>query len=100
MPQACPSPRLYPATRTESNGKQQRLIREADTFFIASSHRDGGADASHRGGNPGFVHVLNETKLIWPDYSGNGMFQTLGNLAIDPRAGLLFMDFESGARCN
>lgn len=76
--------------------QQQRLIREADTFFIASSHKDGGADASHRGGNPGFAHVVNETKLIWPDYSGNGLFQTLGNLAADPRAGLLFMDFEGG----
>ena len=78
-------------------GKQQCLIGEADTFFIASSHKDGGADASHRGGNPGFVYVVNETKLIWPDYSGNGMFQTLGNLAVDPRAGLLFMNFNNGS---
>ena len=76
---------------------QQRLIREADTFFIASSHPDGGMDASHRGGSPGFVYVVNERRLVWPDYSGNRMFQTLGNLATDPRAGLLFMDFASGS---
>jgi hypothetical protein len=53
-------------------------------------------DASHRGGNPGFVQVVNERRLVWPDYSGNSMFQTLGNLAVDPHAGLLFMDFAGG----
>ena len=77
--------------------RQQRLIHEADTFFIASSHQEGGADASHRGGNPGFVQVVNESRLTWPDYSGNGMFQTLGNITAHPLAGLLFMDFESGS---
>jgi predicted pyridoxine 5'-phosphate oxidase superfamily flavin-nucleotide-binding protein len=73
--------------------RQRRWIREADTFFIASGHPDGAMDASHRGGNPGFVQVVNERRLVWPDYSGNSMFQTLGNLAVDPHAGLLFMDF-------
>ncbi len=55
-----------------------------------------GADASHRGGNPGFVRVLDASRLAWPDYSGNRMFQTLGNLARDGRAGLLFIDFDTG----
>lgn len=77
--------------------RQQRWIREADTFLIASSHPEGGADASHRGGNPGFVRVLNENLLGWPDYSGNMMFQTLGNVAANPHAGLLFIDFEAGS---
>jgi predicted pyridoxine 5'-phosphate oxidase superfamily flavin-nucleotide-binding protein len=76
--------------------RQRHRIREADTFFIASRHQDGGMDASHRGGNPGFVHVMNQSRLLWPDYSGNSMFQTLGNIAIDPHVGLLFMDFEGG----
>jgi uncharacterized protein len=76
--------------------RQQRWIREADTFFIASSHPEGGVDASHRGGNPGFVRLLNERSLEWPDYSGNMLFQTLGNIAANPRAGLLFIDFEGG----
>lgn len=76
--------------------RQRHWIREADTFFIASQHPDSGMDASHRGGNPGFVHVVNARRLVWPDYSGNRMFQTLGNIAIDPHVGLLFMDFEGG----
>ncbi len=76
--------------------KQRRWIHEADTFFVASSHPDGGVDASHRGGNPGFVHVMNESRLVWPDYSGNMMFQTLGNIAVNPRTGLLFINFEDG----
>jgi predicted pyridoxine 5'-phosphate oxidase superfamily flavin-nucleotide-binding protein len=76
--------------------EQQRWIHQADTFFVASHHREGGADASHRGGSPGFVRALNANRLIWPDYSGNTMFQTLGNIAANPHAGLLFIDFESG----
>jgi uncharacterized protein len=73
---------------------QERWIREADTFFIASHHPEGGSDASHRGGRPGFVRVLNDHRLVWPDYSGNTMFQTLGNIAVNPQAGLLFIDFK------
>jgi uncharacterized protein len=75
---------------------QQQWIREADTFFIASHHPEGGADASHRGGPPGFVRVLNSHQLVWPDYFGNTMFQTLGNIAVNPQAGLLFIDFKTG----
>ncbi len=75
---------------------QQQWIRKADTFFIASVNPESGADASHRGGYPGFVHIIGENLLLFPDYKGNMMFQTLGNLAVDPRAGLLFIDFEQG----
>jgi len=83
--------------RTERlDGRQQTWIARADTFFIASFHTAGGADASHRGGNPGFVRVLDERRLAFADYSGNNMFNTLGNLAGYPPAGLLFVDFESG----
>ena len=78
-------------------GEQQEWIRQADTFFIASHHSEGGADASHRGGNPGFVCVLAPNRLVWPDYTGNTMFQTLGNIATNPNTGLLFMDFEQGS---
>ena len=53
-------------------------------------------DASHRGGNPGFVKVTEPARLIFPDYAGNNHFNTLGNLVLDPRAGLLFVDFEHG----
>ena len=79
-----------------------RSIREADTFFIATGHRGEGddprfgMDASHRGGEPGFVRVEGDRRLVFPDYAGNNHFNTIGNLVVDPRAGLLFVDFESG----
>lgn len=76
--------------------EQQAWIGRADTFFIASAHREGGADVSHRGGNAGFIAVQDHTTLAFPDYPGNTMFNTLGNLTADPRAGLLFVDFETG----
>ena len=53
-------------------------------------------DVSHRGGPPGFVQVVDEQRLWLPDYSGNGYFNTLGNLASAPRAGLLWLDFVHG----
>lgn len=70
------------------------LIRNADTFFVATAHPDRGVDVSHRGGNPGFVKVLDNRTLRIPDYPGNSMFNTLGNLALNPNAGLAFPDFE------
>ncbi|WP_267242607.1 pyridoxamine 5'-phosphate oxidase family protein [Streptomyces sp. PR69] len=76
---------------------QQLAISTADTFFIATATPDGDADASHRGGNPGFVQVLSPTHLRWPDYAGNAMFLTLGNLALNPAAGLLFPDWRNGS---
>jgi len=89
------SPRLARQT-TSLNGELQQWIRRADTFFLASFHPLGGADASHRGGFPGFVQVLDERTLIWPDYNGNGMFNTLGNITENPNSGLLFLDFKQG----
>ena len=75
---------------------QSALIAAADTFFIATADRAGNADASHRGGNPGFVRVLSPHVLRWPDYVGNAMFNTLGNLEVNPAAGLLFPDWQTG----
>lgn len=76
------------------NDGQRQSIERADTFFVASAHAERGLDASHRGGNPGFVQVLDEKTLRIPDYPGNGMFQTFGNLLTNPKAGLVFPDFE------
>ncbi len=73
---------------------QHRWIAAADTLFIASLHPARGADVSHRGGRPGFVRIR-DGRLTIPDYSGNNLFQTLGNLSEDPRAGLLFLDFKT-----
>lgn len=78
------------------------LIERADTFFIAShaGPAEGavsqGADVSHRGGKPGFVRVTADGVLEFPDYAGNRQFQTLGNIRMTGRAGLLFIDFEAG----
>ncbi|GAA2607327.1 pyridoxamine 5'-phosphate oxidase family protein [Paractinoplanes durhamensis] len=71
------------------------LIRSADAFFLGTANPDQGADASHRGGPPGFVRV-DERGLWWPDYPGNNMFNSLGNLAVSPEAALLFPDFATG----
>ena len=71
-------------------------IARADTFFLATAHPSAGADVSHRGGRPGFVSIASDTRLVWPDYQGNMMFMSLGNVAVHPFAGLLFLDFETG----
>lgn len=84
-----------PRTGDALTEAQLAAVRAADTFFVATTGPDG-ADASHRGGNPGFVHAEGPRELLWRDYPGNAMFLTLGNLETDGRAGLLFLDWESG----
>ncbi|UUZ65065.1 pyridoxamine 5'-phosphate oxidase family protein [Polaromonas sp. P1-6] len=82
----------------------RRMIEAADTLFIATAYADdrvdagpaGGVDVSHRGGKPGFVRVDVDGTLTMPDFLGNFFFNTLGNIAVNPRAGLLFIDFDSG----
>jgi predicted pyridoxine 5'-phosphate oxidase superfamily flavin-nucleotide-binding protein len=71
-----------------------RFIEAIDTAFVASIYPERGLDVSHRGGEAGFVRVEGERTLRIPDYPGNSMFQTLGNLAVDTRAGLALVDFE------
>lgn len=77
----------------------QALIRAADTCFVASCAHlalaQGGVDISHRGGRPGFIHLEDDT-LWMPDFRGNRYMNTLGNLLAEPRAALLFIDFERG----
>ncbi|MBT2426053.1 pyridoxamine 5'-phosphate oxidase family protein [Streptomyces sp. ISL-112] len=75
---------------------QQLTLATSDSFFVATASPDGDADASHRGGNPGFLQVLSPTRLRWPDYAGNAMFLTLGNLELHPQAGMLVPDWETG----
>lgn len=86
------------------DAEAKQLILRADTFFIATAYPPGGGyseaeqgiDVSHRGGPPGFVRVNSDNTLSVPDFIGNSFFNTLGNIALNPRAGLLFIDFESG----
>ena len=76
------------------------MIVGADTFFVASyADNENGArrvDVSHRGGRPGFVHVAEDGVLTIPDYAGNLFFNTLGNLLLNPRGGLVFAGFDTG----
>lgn len=89
------APRTARTTR-DLTDDQSRWIATADTFFVATRAPGLGADVSHRGGNPGFVTVIGSRRLTWPDYVGNSMYMTLGNLDLDPRCGLLFVDWERG----
>ena len=85
------------ATRgTALTPAQAARLAAADTLFLASRHPEAGADVSHRGGAPGFVVVAGPDRLLIPDYAGNTMFNTLGNLATHPESGLLLVDFERG----
>jgi len=87
---------------TTIDHRNGELIGAADNFYIATHHADAqdaasnGADVSHRGGNPGFVQISDACTLQFPDYAGNKHFNTLGNIALNPRAGLTFIDFTSG----
>jgi uncharacterized protein len=76
--------------------ERQAIVERADTAFVGSLHSARGVDASHRGGTPGFIQVVDGTTLRVPDYAGNGMFMTLGNFEIDSRASLAVLDFERG----
>ncbi|TLD32360.1 oxidoreductase-like protein [Venturia nashicola] len=76
------------------------LLAKADLFFISSSQENKDMDANHRGGPPGFVRVVSNSEdgaeIIYPEYSGNRLYQTLGNLMVTPRAGIVIPDFETG----
>jgi hypothetical protein len=67
-------------------------------FFLATADAAGRPDCSYKGGLPGFVRVIDPRTLAFPDYDGNGMFRSLGNIAVNPNVGLLFVDFERGDR--
>lgn len=92
-------PRQARIDATELDAHTTAMIETADTLFVASYvvHEDGqrSVDVSHRGGRPGFVRVEGN-RLTIPDYAGNLFFNTLGNLQLNPVAGLLFVDFASG----
>lgn len=78
------------------DARREELTSRVDTAFVASTHVSRGLDVSHRGGPAGFIRVEGERTLRFPDYPGTGMFQTLGNISVDPRAGLALVDFAGG----
>jgi predicted pyridoxine 5'-phosphate oxidase superfamily flavin-nucleotide-binding protein len=93
----------HPVTETDRFDDAVRaLIERSDTLFIATAYLEGpdtaarGADVSHRGGKPGFVRVEDDRTFVFPDFSGNLHFNTVGNILLNPKAGFLFIDFERG----
>jgi uncharacterized protein len=74
------------------------FIERRDMFFIATADEQGWPQVSYKGGDPGFVRVLDEHTLAFPVYDGNGMFLTAGNMSVNPRVGMLFIDWETGTR--
>jgi predicted pyridoxine 5'-phosphate oxidase superfamily flavin-nucleotide-binding protein len=96
---AAPSPATAVLSDRLDDGAR-RIIAAADTFFVASyaDREDAGrqVDVSHRGGKPGFVRIAPDGSLTVPDFNGNLFFNTLGNFMVNPRAGLLFVDHETG----
>src|SRR5262249_14398945 len=78
-------------TRTAFSPDDQAFIESAVYFFLATADRNGRPDCSFKGGTPGFVRVVGPSELAFPDYDGNGMFKSLGNIVVNPSVGLLFI---------
>jgi predicted pyridoxine 5'-phosphate oxidase superfamily flavin-nucleotide-binding protein len=78
-------------TRTRFTADDKEFIESLPYFFLATADADGRPDCSFKGGMPGFVRITGPAELAFPDYDGNGMFKSLGNLLVNPSAGLLFI---------
>lgn len=76
----------------------RQFIARLDMFFLATADADGQPSCSYKGGDPGFVRVLDDVTLAFPNYDGNGMYRSMGNALANPRVGLLFIDFERQRR--
>ena len=83
---------------TTFTNEDKQFIEQASMCFVATADGDGRPDCSYKGGLPGFVRVTDESTLCIPDYDGNGMYRSWGNLLVNPNIGLLFIDFEQPRR--
>lgn len=93
------------ADRIEERLRRERItdedrafIERMDLFFLATADREGRPNCSYKGGDPGFVRVLDDQTLVFPNYDGNGMYLSVGNLSENPNVGLLFIDLCSPKR--
>jgi predicted pyridoxine 5'-phosphate oxidase superfamily flavin-nucleotide-binding protein len=86
------------ARRPTIDESDRAFIEGCDMLFVATADADGRPQCSYKGGDPGFVRVLDERTIAFPNYDGNGMFLTAGNAAVNPHVGLLFIDFEKRKR--
>ena len=78
--------------------EDRAFIQRCAMFFVATADADGHPECSHKGGMPGFVRILDDRTLAFPDYDGNGMYRSWGNILVNPHIGLLFLDFENQKR--
>src|SRR4051794_29325823 len=78
--------------------RERAFIEKRDMFFLATCDADGQPTCSYKGGDPGFVKVLDERTLAFPNYDGNGMYLSLGNILRHPEGGMLFIDFHNPSR--
>src|SRR5436190_137411 len=85
-------------TRTKFTGQDKEFIESLPYFFLATADAEGRPDSSFKGGPPGFVRVTGPGELAFPDYDGNGMFKSLGNLEVNPEVGLLFINLHGNPR--
>jgi predicted pyridoxine 5'-phosphate oxidase superfamily flavin-nucleotide-binding protein len=85
-------------TRTAFTADDKAFIESAIYFFISTADAEGRPDCSFKGGAPGFVRVTGESEVAFPDYDGNGMFKSLGNLLVNANVGLLFIDLHDRPR--
>lgn len=90
--------RLAGSVRPQLKDDQREFIERCDMFFIATADAEGRPNCSYKGGEPGFVHVVDNETIAFPNYDGNGMFFTLGNALVNPHVGLLFINFEERRR--
>jgi len=84
--------------RDRIDDDDRAFIEARDMFFIATTDEEGQPQCSYKGGEPGFVRVLDEHTIAFPVYDGNGMYLTAGNMLVHPKVGLLFIDFEGRKR--
>src|SRR5271167_406825 len=85
-------------TRVQFTSDDKVFIESAPYFFLATADAEGRPDCSYKGGMPGFVRVTGPSELAFPDYDGNGMFKSLGNLIVNPNIGMLFIDLHDKPR--
>jgi predicted pyridoxine 5'-phosphate oxidase superfamily flavin-nucleotide-binding protein len=82
-------------SRPVIDAEDRAFIERMDMFFLATADADGRPQCSYKGGDPGFVRVLDEHTVAFPNYDGNGMYLSMGNLLVNPHVGMLFIDFVS-----
>ena len=90
--------RLAETTAEQVSDAHRRFIEARDMFFLATADQHGAPQCSYKGGEPGFVRVVDPSTVVFPVYDGNGMFLSTGNLTVNPRVGMLFVDFGTGTR--